>query len=356
MSISFSSGRSRLSCWSPPVPRRSSRRPWRSRCPRRAVPAATPRSPIRPNTRPSRSGFPAHPVVSYRDLPPVVEHYARQVLATPARVEHETIAPVYRTTWRWIEVPGPRPPDVLAADLSHDNRAPTDRARASGVASRRRRPRIRRGRSLRPRRRLAGASDRRGALPRACTRPLYCRSPPRAGFARPPFHDTGRATPRQGSRSRSGSARPHGRARHPGDLPHDRRRPHHPPRRAASGSSVPDRCGSSLTAYWPARRNTAGRRSSARHTSARLIMRRCDRCPRRSTGPQSYGPAPVPASGYGGTGGYGAAPVQHVGHAYRPDEILAPTPTYPATDAPTLVPAPYDVGHPARRLAHRSDG
>ena len=293
---------------------------------------------------------PGAPVVSYRDLPPVVEHYAKQVLATPARVEHETIAPVYRTTWRWIEVPGPArlmsSPPIYRTITERQLITPAHLAWRPG----RRRPRIRRGRRLRPRRRLAGASDRRGALPRACARPLYCRSPPRADFTRPPVHGPRRATPRQGSRSRLWPS-PAERSSTSSQRPTARSTPSEPSaRRAASGSSAPDPCGSSLTAYWPARRDTGWapivctpHQGAPYHAPVRPLPAPVHRS-------QSYGPGALfPASGYGGTGGYGAAPVQHVGHAYRPDEILAPTPTYPATDAPTLVPAPYDVGHPARR-------
>ena len=51
--------------------------------------------------------MPQPPMVSWRDIPAVYKTVSRQVLLSPARVDHETIPAVMGTRVHWIEHPGP---------------------------------------------------------------------------------------------------------------------------------------------------------------------------------------------------------------------------------------------------------
>jgi hypothetical protein len=290
------------------------------------------------------------PVVRYRDVPPVVEHYQRRILVRPARTERETIAPVYRTVWRWIEVPGPArrlvSPPVYRTVTQRRLISPAHLVwRPGGTAH-----------GFAPGELQArGEYGSGGGLPVRPTGEVLCRvlAPARYAWTRrrvmvSPARETTIQAP-----------------------------PHH--------MRVRDRVlvqpGRTVQHLIPAVYRTvdctrivrpAGRQRIVRPGPARLVSRRIPMgpahegwapivcAPRPGSRPvqsygggQSYGGQPYGGESYGapsyGGPAYGApsAPVQTYGGGGS-NQVMAPVPSYPATRAPSLVPAPYDVGRPAR--------
>jgi hypothetical protein len=284
------------------------------------------------------------PVVTYRDIPAVIEHASKQVLVAPARTDHETIAPIYKTVTRWTEAPGPSrvitTPPVYRTVAERRLISPAHLEwRPGGVAH---------GFAS------GGAYGNGDALQARPTGEVLCRVLVPARYAL--VH-------------RRVEVAPGRQITVPGA-----------PRRVRTEERVLVRPGRVVDHFVAAVYRTVDVPRIARPASrqrivspgpVRLISRRviaspahygwapivCTPAPHRAPAPmrprpvppvyggQSYGqPAPAPVQGYGGGGSYGEAPAP-AHQAFRPDEILAPTPT----SFPPLVPAPYDVGHPAKR-------
>jgi len=291
------------------------------------------------------------PVVSYRDIPAVVEHSSRQVLVTPARVEHEHVAAVYRTVWRWVETPGPtRQVNVAPVYRTINERHPISPAhlawRAGGVAH--------------------GFAEGSG-YGQTQVRPtgeVLCRVlvPARYGWTRrrvmvsPGRQTTVQCPPhRQRVRDRV-LASPERTIDHQIPAVYRTEAVRHevtPARR--------DRVVKPGPAHVVAHRVMV---SPARYGWTQIVCIPRGHGPRQAPPPApapsgpSYGaPVPAPAQSYGGGGSYGggAAYAPPPPRQYRPDEVLAPTPEvlaptphFSSSTRPGLVPAPYDVGHPAR--------
>jgi hypothetical protein len=280
------------------------------------------------------------PVVGYRDIPPVIEHYSRQVLVAPARVERATIPPVYRTAWRWIEVPGLvrriASPPVYRTVTERRLISPAHLVwRPGGTAH-----------GFAP----TDGYGQGGGLQARPTGEVLCRVLVPARYAwtrRRVTVSHGHETTLQG-----------------------------PPRHVRVQDRVLVRPGGAIRHVIAAVYRTvdatrvvrpAGRQRIVSPGPVRMVARRVLAAPPHygwapivcAPRPDFHRPAPHPAPSYGGQAyGAPAPPVQaqevggadrSVGRAYRPDEILAPTPSYPSSPPPSLVPAPYDVGHPARR-------
>ena len=288
------------------------------------------------------------PVVSYRDIPAVIEHDARQVLVSPARVEHETIAPIYRTTWRWTEVPGPVRqvlfPPVYRTVTERRLISPAHLAWRPGGAAHGFAP-------------SEGYGQGGGVQARA-TGEVLCRVLVPARYA---------WISRHVMVSPGHEITVHGR---PCRVRVKDRVLVRPGRIVDHAVAAVYRTVDETHVVHPASRQRIVRPGPVRIVSRRVLA-----------APAHYGWAPIvctphsgyrrpapmlpqPAQSYGGGQSYGAPPaaaVQTYGdvysdgaarpasRAYRPDDLLAPTPNYPPTRAPPLVPAPYDVGHPAPR-------
>jgi hypothetical protein len=284
-------------------------------------------------------------VVSYRDIPAVIEHYKRQVLVAPARIERETIAPVYRTAWRWIETPGPvrhiASPPVYRTLTERRLISPAHLAWRPGGAAHGFAP--------------GEGYDQGGGLQVRATGEVLCRVLVPARYAwtrRRVMISPGREITVQG-----------------------------PPRHVRVQDRVLVQPGRTVRHVIAAVYRTvdctrivrpAGRQRMVSPGPARLVSRHVMAAPQhygwapivcaarpgprrpappppiRSYSGQSYGAALSPVQTYSAAA-YDAPADRRAGHAYEPGEILAPTPGYPATPTPPLVPAPYDVGHPARR-------
>jgi hypothetical protein len=289
------------------------------------------------------------PLVSYRDVAPVVQHYTKQVLVTPARIEHETVAPVYRDVSRWVEVPGPTrtvtSPPVYRTVTERRLIAPAHLVwRPGGVAH---------GFAQ-----SGGYGDDNVYAVRAHpTGEVLCRVliPARYGWIhRKVLVSPPRQTTVQGPPCR---VQVHDRVLvQPGRVVD-----HTVPAvyRTVDATRIV-RPATRQRIVGPGPVQTVSRRfmASPAHDGWSPIV--CVPKPVRrhpastaAYGGQGYGAAPnAPAQSYGG-GSYGAAATPTPSQAFRPDEILAPTPLYPQASPPTLVPAPYpapyDVGHPARQ-------
>ena len=290
----------------------------------------------------------APPVIRYRDVPPVIEHYLRPVLVTPARVEQKTFAPVYRTQWRWVERPGPVrqvfSPPVYRTITERRLISPAHLAWRAGGAAHGFAPGYGYGQG--------------GGLQARPTGEVLCRILVPARYAWTSRHvmvSSGRQTTI-----------------------------HCPPRHVRVSERVMVQPGRTVQRLVPAVYakvdatrvvRPASRQRIVCAGEVRLVSRRvlvraarygwapmvCT--PRQRPAPigphpiQSYGAGPAdgmnpaysPPTQMQPYGGYGEAPARPARRPYRSDEIVAPAPAYPATQAPPLVPAPYEVGHPARR-------
>ena len=286
------------------------------------------------------------PVISYRDVPAVIQHSTQHVLATPARTDRETIPAQYRTIWRWVEQPGPTrqvmTPPVYRTVTERRLISPAHLAwRAGGVAHG-----------------FSGGGGSYGAMHVRPTGEVLCRVlvPARYGWARhtvmvSPGHETTvQGPPRHVRVQNRELVQPEHVVLH--NIPATYRdvdstrvvRPASRERVVSPGAVhlVTHRVIASPAHFgWTQIVCIPGPNAIRRPVSRPL--------PRQAPAPaygappvvQSYGAStPAPQSSYGEV----SAP-EPQSHRYRPDEILAP---YPPT-VPNLVPAPYDVGHPARR-------
>ncbi len=286
-------------------------------------------------------------IVTYRDVPAVVQHYTQHVLSAPARTENETVPAQYRTVWRWVEQPGPthvvvaRP--VYRTVSERRLMSPAHLAwRAGGVAHG-----------------FAGGGEDGGQTLVRPTGEVLCSVlvPARYGWTRrtvmvsPGRRTTVQGPPRRVRVQDRVLVQPEHTIQH--RIPATYRdvdatrvvRPASRERVVTPGPvhivshrviATPARFGWTRIVCIPA--PPAVRPSAPRPSPASMYGA-------SPPGPQSYG-APAPQASYGGYGE--AVTPEPEGRRYRPDEIVAPTPPYPAT-APNLVPAPYDVGHPAKR-------
>ena len=287
------------------------------------------------------------PVIRYRDVPAVVEHSSRQVLVVPARVDHEHVDAVYKTTWRWVETPGP----MRQVSTSPVYRTVTERHlispahlawRAGGVAH--------------------GFSNGSG-YGQTQVRPtgeVLCRVliPARYGWSRrrvlvsPGCQTTVQGPPHRQRIQDRVLVSPEHTVDHPIAAVYRTENTSHvtqPARRDRVVSPGPVHTVAHRVMVSPTRFGwnqivCIPRGHGSRQAPAAVQP------PPMPSGPSYGAPAPSLVQSYGGGGSYGGAPAYAPApsHQYRPDEVLAPTPHFSSSSRPGLVPAPYDVGHPAR--------
>ena len=289
------------------------------------------------------------PVVTYRAIPAVIEHYKTQVLVAPARTEHQRVAPIYRTVSRWTQAPGPSrivtTPPVYRILTERRLISPAHLEwRPGGVA---------RGFAH------GGGYANGSAWMARPTGEVLCRIRVPARYATLRHRvqiSAGRQITLQGAPHqvrtdvrvlvRPGRVIDHVIAAVYREV--DATRVARPAGRQQIVSPGPARLVTRRVIATPARYGWAPMVCVPGPRPAHLIVRARPSSPvsdGRSYGQPALTPTPPPSYGEGASyGDASARPPPPAKHAFRPDEILAPTPAFPFP----LVPAPYDVGHPAK--------